>query len=185
MNKINNKFKKPSIFKLVCTLLASVSILFGSFNCPAPTTSGTFTNGTTLAGNTGNSVFTNGAAIYKISVTSTNSAAAFLRFYDSPSSAITNLQSAYTNTTIVQSNHVVTYTNIMGRTNNFTNTVIARTSSITAASLVAYPIFYDFTIPAGTNTVIFEPSNPMRVFLGLMATNSLPLQYVIEYAQTP
>jgi hypothetical protein len=164
-------------------ILILTSAILMAFNVSAVSiVSGTATNGTTPAGNSGNTILTTNAyKIYKITITSTNAGAGTIKFYDSPNHTITNLQAAYTNRTLVSSNHVVTVVDVNGRTNSYTNAVIAPVQAITAASLTARRVILELVIAAGTNTVTYEPSSPLFIGQGLMATNNVPLQYVIEY----
>lgn len=165
--------------KLILSLL-----MLAVISSQAATISGTATNGTTPAGNSGNTILTTNAyRLYKITIISTNAGAANIKFYDSPNHTITNLQPAYTNSTIVSSNHIVTVIDPNGRTNSYTNAVIARVQNITAAALVERRVIAQFSVAAGTNTITYEPVNPIFIGQGLMATNNLPLQYIIEYTQ--
>jgi hypothetical protein len=141
----------------------------------------TATNGTTLAGNTGNPIITtNSALITKYTIANTNTFPVFLKFYDSPNATITNLFGAYTNSTLVSSNYVVIYTNIVGVAETNTNAIVVSLSSITAAALREQRVVWTYQVQT-SNTVTYTPAYAHTVSQGLMVTNNGNVQLTIEY----
>ncbi len=167
--------KNITKFVVTCALLVAL-------NAPAATVTITSTNGTTLAGNSGNPIITtNVAQILSYTLANTSAAAIFIKFYDSPNQTITNLLGAYTNRTQYLTNLVVNYTNVVGVIESNTNQVLVNLQNITAASLAERRVVWTYQIPAAT-TVTYTPTYPHNVSLGLMSTNGgTPVQVTVEY----
>lgn len=151
------------------------------------TITGHATNGFTLAGNTGNPIIqSNGLSILKITLTSTNPLAATFAFFDSENHKWTNAIGAYTNTSLITSNHIYKYTNIVGVVEEVTNSMIAFIQASVSAATYTNRQILNGTI-GGTNATItasqlvIEPVYPLVCTRGLMMTNSQPLIYTIEY----
>src|SRR5690348_1980301 len=85
-----------------------------------------------------------------------SAAAITLKFYDGIYTSLTYTNAAYTNNVVGTSSVVTTYTNILGRTESRTNTVLTYTPTGVAAATITLSPIAQFTVPA-TSTLTFTP----------------------------
>lgn len=138
----------------------------------------------------GASVFSNGTVIYKLTFFNTNNTAGpnTIYFFDSGNTATngnTNINFvalAYTNATLVATNHRVLFTNILGATEDYTNSTYIWSNTVVAAALTQKPVLFNISVPAGTNTFVYQPVYPIQAFQGVVVTNLFGLTIAIDYA---
>lgn len=125
----------------------------------------------TLAANGVTNVFTSPVKLTQVLIQGTNvSASVNTWFFDAPSTVLTNVVGAYTNTLTYGTNFVTTWTNFWGGTNSVTNIAIVEVSNPVIASTNTYQIRL---APVGTGTTLTKYDNVNYYFVnGLTITNS-------------
>lgn len=112
-----------------------------------------------------------GGKINQITLANAAAAAVTIKLYDAPTNVLTYVVAAYTNVIRSSSSVITTYTNILGRVESRTNTVLGITYAPTSAVTNNYRLIYTGVVPA-SSTLSFVPTSPLSYGLGLALNNS-------------
>jgi hypothetical protein len=133
---------------------------------------------------TSESATTNGVAVQSIIFNNPNSAAVTVALFDTASTNLTYTLGAYTNQVPSVGTTVLTWTNVLGRTESSTNTTVTYTPTLVAASTNNYPKIISYIVNTNS-TVTFTPATPLFFNNGIAVTNSATnVTMTITYSRT-
>ena len=159
--------------KKLFVILSVVGLLFlGNSQGNAATASASYTSAST------NSLLSVGGTATQIVLANSAASAATVTIYDAPSTDLTYVLAAYTNTVSFTTNITDVITTATGRsqTNVYSN-VLWTSRAVVSASTNSYPVLLSVQVPAGGNYT-YTPSSPGLRFIQGMAivttTNCAP-----------